>query len=142
VNYVTTSSKRAPILLESQTSVIRNGKKLITNYITDTPKEEQEIVNKSYVDNNFVKSNSSITLGTPVVTIKDNFTIDAKPNTFYNIKNNGEDSVNINIKDEDLYIEDMNKLILFTFDNDTSGNAALDLLERYVSEVGWRFIPD
>ena len=39
--------------MESQTSVIRNGKKLITNYITDTPKEEQEIVNKSYVDELF-----------------------------------------------------------------------------------------
>ena len=36
--------------MESQSSVIRNGKKLITNYITDTPKEDLEIVNKDYVD--------------------------------------------------------------------------------------------
>lgn len=52
----------------------------------------------------------------PVVTIKDNFTIDAQPNTFYNIKNNGEDSVNINIDSTNYSIEDKEKLTMFTWD--------------------------
>ena len=51
----------------------------------------------------------------PVVTIKDNFTIDAQPNTFYNIKNNGEDSVNISIDSANYSIEDKEKLTMFTW---------------------------
>lgn len=50
VNYVTVSSARSPILLESKTSIIRNGNKLINSYIVGTPKEDLELVNKKYVD--------------------------------------------------------------------------------------------
>lgn len=39
----------------------------------------------------------------PIVTIEGNFNIDAKPNTFYNIKNNNDDEININFKAEEFY---------------------------------------
>ena len=52
----------------------------------------------------------------PVVTIKDNFTIDAQPNTFYNIKNNGEDSVNINIDTDKYSVDEQEKLTMFVWD--------------------------
>ena len=41
--------------------------------------------------------------GYPVVTIEDNFNIEAEPNTFYNIKNNADSEVSINFKPEELY---------------------------------------
>lgn len=52
----------------------------------------------------------------PVVTVTDNFNIDAQPNTFYNIKNSGEDSVNISIDPDKYSIEDKEKLTMFTWD--------------------------
>ena len=52
----------------------------------------------------------------PVVTVKDNFTIDAQPNTFYNIKNSRTDSVNINIDSDKYLAEDTEKLTMFTWD--------------------------
>lgn len=61
---------------------------------------------------------ASFVPGYPVVTIKDNFTINAEPNTFYNIKNSDGDSVDISI-DSDKYSVDDNeqeKLTMFTWD--------------------------
>lgn len=48
--------------------------------------------------------------GYPVVTIEDNFNIEAKPNTFYNIKNHADSEVSINFKDG-YSIEGSNKLL-------------------------------
>lgn len=71
----------------------------------------------------------------PVVTIKDNFTIDAEPNTFYNIKNSGEDSVNINIDSANYSVEDKEKLTMFVWDNwrEDLGNNDLDMLLYSIS---------
>lgn len=55
--------------------------------------------------------------GYPVVTVEDNFNIEAKPNTFYNIKNNADSEVNINFKSEEYYVTGKNKYIMFTWDN-------------------------
>jgi hypothetical protein len=52
----------------------------------------------------------------PVVTVTDDFNIEAEPNTFYNIKNIGEDSVNINIDSANYSVEDKEKLTMFTWD--------------------------
>lgn len=52
----------------------------------------------------------------PVVTIKDNFTIDAEPNTFYNIKNSEEDSINISIDPTKYSVDEQEKLTMFTWD--------------------------
>jgi hypothetical protein len=42
---------------------------------------------------------TSISGGYPVVTVEDNFNIEAKPNTFYNIKNSPDSDISINFKD-------------------------------------------
>lgn len=55
--------------------------------------------------------------GYPVVTVEDNFNIEAKPNTFYNIKNNTDTEVNINFNPEEFYATGKNKYIMFTWDN-------------------------
>lgn len=55
--------------------------------------------------------------GYPVVTIEDNFNIEAKPNTFYNIKNTADSEVNINFKPEEFHATGKNKHIMFIWDN-------------------------
>lgn len=55
--------------------------------------------------------------GYPVVTVTDDFNIDAQPNTFYNIKNSGEDSVNISIDPAKYSVEDKSKLTMFAWEN-------------------------
>lgn len=55
--------------------------------------------------------------GYPVVTVKDNFNIDAKSNVFYDIKNTADSEVNINFKPEEFYATGKNKHIMFTWDN-------------------------
>jgi hypothetical protein len=55
--------------------------------------------------------------GYPVVTVEDNFNIEAEPNTFYNIKNNVDSEVSINFKPEEFYTTGKNKHIMFTWDN-------------------------
>lgn len=55
--------------------------------------------------------------GYPVVTVEDDFNIEAEPNTFYNIKNNTDSEVNINFKPEEFYATGKNKHIMFTWDN-------------------------
>ena len=51
------------------------------------------------IDN--LKNNSS--KGYPVITVEDNFNIEAKPNTFYNINNDEDDEININFNPEEFY---------------------------------------
>ena len=53
---------------------------------------------------------NNIVGGYPIVTVEDNFNIEAKPNTFYNIKNNAGSEVSINFKDG-YSIEGSNKLL-------------------------------
>jgi hypothetical protein len=65
--YVSDDTKRAPILCQSKTSVIRNGKKLITNYKADTPLDDLELANKKYVDDKF----NSIEI--PEVSLSENY---------------------------------------------------------------------
>ena len=43
--------------------------------------------------------------GYPILTIKDNFNIEAKPNTFYNINNGENDEINITFVDEEFYAD-------------------------------------
>lgn len=64
-----------------------------------------------------INKNNTISGGYPIVTIEDNFNIDAKPNTFYNIKNTADSEVNINFKPEEFYATGKNKHIMFTWDN-------------------------
>ena len=63
-------------------------------------------------------SNSAINTGGvyPVVTVTDDFNIDVESNTFYNIKNPSDASIEINIKDQELFIENKSKHVLFSFD--------------------------
>jgi hypothetical protein len=64
-----------------------------------------------------INKNNAIVGGYPVVTVEDNFNIEAKSNTFYNIKNNADTEVNINFKSEEFYATGKNKHIMFTYDN-------------------------
>ena len=57
-------------------------------------------INKNKVNN---EENNIDGGGYPVVTIEDDFNIEAEPNTFYNIKNSTDTEVNINFKTEELY---------------------------------------
>lgn len=41
--------------------------------------------------------------GYPVITVEDDFNIEAKPNTFYNINNGEDDEINITFVDEEFY---------------------------------------
>lgn len=66
------------------------------------------------------KNNNTQTLlssNYPIVTVEDNFNINAKPNTFYNIKNDANNEINIDFKDEELYNTGNDKILLFTFDD-------------------------
>ena len=54
--------------------------------------------------------------GYPIITVQDNFNINARPNTFYNIKNTTNDKVNINFNSEEFYATGKNKHIMFTWD--------------------------
>lgn len=45
------------------------------------------------------KSESDSSLGYPIVTVQDDFNITAEPNTFYNVKNDANSEVNINLMD-------------------------------------------
>lgn len=47
------------------------------------------------------KTQNIASKGYPVVTIEDNFTIEAKPNTFYDIKNDGDSEIIINFQSEE-----------------------------------------
>lgn len=76
--------------------------------------------------------------GYPVVTIEDNFTIEAKPNTFYDIKNNTDTEVNINFKPEEFYATGKNKHIMFTFDGWDNPENRINL----ISTVGGVITPD
>lgn len=51
----------------------------------------------------YKKSQNTASSSYPVVTVEDNFNIDAKPNTFYNIKNTADSEVNINFANEEFY---------------------------------------
>lgn len=76
--------------------------------------------------------------GYPIVTIEDNFNIDAQPNIFYNIKNNAGSEVSINFKPEEFYAAGKDGLIFFIWENleDT-----LDIIE-IVNICGIKLIAD
>ena len=60
------------------------------------------------------QAGSSFSGGYPVVTVENDFNIEAQPNTFYNIKNSPDNKVNINFKDEEFYIKGLSRHIFFT----------------------------
>ena len=62
-------------------------------------------------------SGSSAGGGYPVVTVENDFNIEAQPNTFYNIRNAEDSEVNISFKDEDFYTQDLSRHIFFTYDS-------------------------
>ena len=83
-------------------------------------------------------------VGYPVVTVTDNFNIEAQPNTFYNIKNSGEDSVNISIDPTKYSVDEQEKLTMFICDEliqAFSDDAELDLFFMPLL-FGGRVIPD
>ena len=53
--------------------------------------------------------------GYPVVTVEDNFNIEAKPNAFYNIKNSANTEVNINFKHEEFSNTSITNEFIFNF---------------------------
>lgn len=59
-------------------------------------------------------SGSSASGGYPVVTVENDFNIEAQPNTFYNIRNAEDSQVNISFKDEEFYTKDQSRHIFFT----------------------------
>lgn len=62
-------------------------------------------------------SSNTNTNGYPIVTVADDFNITAEPNTFYNIKNNVDDTININFNVNELYATGKDGLIFFTCEN-------------------------
>lgn len=76
--------------------------------------------------------------GYPIVTVEDNFNIDAQPNIFYNIKNNADSEVSINCKPEEFYAAGKDGLIFFIWENleDT-----LDIIQ-IVNMCGIKLIAD
>lgn len=83
------------------------------------------------------KSNSAG--GYPIVTVTEDFNIEAKPNTFYNIKNNADSEVNINCN-EGYSVDEMGKHIMFIFDGyDSEKSEGLAMLLPYLGGV---VIPD
>lgn len=93
-------------------------------------------VNKNKGSNNGENNNGG---GYPVVTVTEDFNIDAKPNTFYNIKNNDSDEININFKAEEFYSTGRDKILLFSFDN---VNELTDLLLKVTTQLGVTFKND
>lgn len=66
--------------------------------------------------------------GYPVVTVEDNFNIEAKPNTFYNIKNNADSEVSINFNPEEFYATGVSDRKVFFFG---------DTMEESITNSGW-----
>lgn len=65
--------------------------------------------------------------GYPVVTVEDNFNIEAKPNTFYNIKNSADSEVNITFTQESKdiigeYVFNINSPANISFDKEIKWN--------------------
>ena len=73
-------------------------------------------------------SSSTDTNGYPIVTVEDNFTIEAKPNIFYNIKNNADSEVSINFVDEEIYPTGKSDRKVFFFG---------DPMEESMTNGGW-----
>lgn len=67
--------------------------------------------------------------GYPVVTVEDDFNIEAKPNTFYNINNDEDDEININFKDEEFYARTV--VNEFVFNINSPANISFD------KEIKW-----
>lgn len=74
-----------------------------------------------------LKNNSS--KGYQVVTVKDNFDIEAKPNTFYNITNGEDDEINITFVDEEFYANTV--VNEFIFNINSPANISFD------KEIKW-----
>ena len=60
------------------------------------------------------QAGSSFSGGYPVVTVENDFNIEAQPNTFYNIKNSPDNEVNINFKDKEFGGEGGKILVFYT----------------------------
>lgn len=78
----------------------------------------------------------------PVVTVTDDFNIEAEPNTFYNIKNSSEEQVNINIPTNKLYVDDQQKTVMFIFDELIQAASSDSQLFFTPLLFGGKLIPD
>lgn len=109
---------------------LKNKISLITN-------ETQLRANTAQRIGSTMQDIASFVPGYPVVTIKDNFTIDAKPNIFYNIENEQNAEIDININGEEMFVSDQTKLIMFKYDEqlDDEGFGMITLL-------GGKVVPD
>lgn len=67
--------------------------------------------------------------GYHVVTVENNFNIEAKPNTFYDIKNNVDNEININFKDEEFYARTV--VNEFVFNINSPANISFDKAIRW-----------
>ena len=83
-------------------------------------------VNKHKINN---EGNNNIINDYPIITIEDNFDIEAEPNTFYNIKNNNDDEININFKAEEFYANTV--VNEFIFNINSPANISFD------KEIKW-----
>jgi hypothetical protein len=57
--------------------------------------------------------------GYPVVTLENDFNLEAQPNIFYNFKNDENSNINIKFKDEDLYATGNGKKVWIFREGDT-----------------------
>ena len=62
------------------------------------------------------KDNTTVD-GYPVVTVEDNFNIEAKPNTFYNIDNSEDDEINIIFVNEEFYANTVANEFIFNINS-------------------------
>lgn len=53
----------------------------------------------------------------PIITIKDNFDIEAKPNTVYNINNSEDDEINITFVNEEFYADNVTNKFIFNINS-------------------------
>jgi hypothetical protein len=86
-------------------------------------------------------SGSSAGGGYPVVTVENDFNIEAQPNTFYNIRNAEDSEVNISFKDEDFYTQDLSRHIFFTYDSAENGGL-IEILAGFGGRVSVSNRPD
>ena len=77
--------------------------------------------------------------GYPVVTVKDNFNIEAEPNTFYNIKNNADSQINITFG-EDFYVDSRRKHIMFA--GDVTSSSTDDMILQLFKLFGGVLVDD
>lgn len=71
-------------------------------------------INKDKVNN---EGNNNTVSNYPITTIEDNFNIELKPNTFYNINNDENDEINITFVNEEFYTDSVTNKFIFNINS-------------------------